>query len=152
PREKVRLKAPLPGHDEKKKVNEVNDHEGMKGMLRYSAATMEVRQYYRRCLQSISQRIDNENKLVPSRLRAGLPANGDRDVTEIGAPETPRNPEMPVLLVAARDRVWRSNIEYTTNDGCDDVIQWEKLASYLWRAAGTSGDLRLPADAFHYFL
>ncbi|KAF4713665.1 hypothetical protein FOZ63_032823, partial [Perkinsus olseni] len=79
PREKVRLKAPLPGHDEKKKVNEVNDHEGMKGMLRYSAATMEVRQYYRRCLQSISQRIDNENKLVPSRLRAGLPANGDRD-------------------------------------------------------------------------
>ncbi|KAF4715100.1 hypothetical protein FOZ63_018891 [Perkinsus olseni] len=79
PREKVRLKAPLPGHDEKKEINEVNDHEGMKGMLRYSAATMEVRQYYRRCLECISQRIHNENKLVPSRLRAGLPANGDRD-------------------------------------------------------------------------
>ncbi|KAF4649570.1 hypothetical protein FOL47_001937, partial [Perkinsus chesapeaki] len=78
PAEKVRLKASLPGHvqhEQRQDVASIDDE--ISGMLRYSAATMEVRQYYTKCLQTIGDKIAKENELIMPRLRANRPPNRD---------------------------------------------------------------------------
>lgn len=63
---------------------------------------MEVRQYYRQCLQSITRRIADENELILSRLRAGRAADGDR-TSMFSVKEDLSDPSFPCFSASEHD-------------------------------------------------